>query len=86
MNYFSKNFSTGRQALVKQSSSRVIGGLSSSHVNRQSSIVNNRQATFIVNARQSSIVNACIYRFIIRPRQKWAYGGGPCGGPEVLRS
>jgi len=42
MNYFSKNFSTGRQAVVKPC---------------KSSIVNNRQATFIVNVRQSSIVN-----------------------------
>jgi len=38
MNYFSKNFSTGRQAVVKRSSS---------HVNRQSSIVNACKGRFI---------------------------------------
>jgi hypothetical protein len=71
MNYFSKNFSTGRQAVVKPCNRRPLVKPC------KSSIVNNRQAAFIVKGRQSSIVNACIYRFIIRPGQKWAYGGGP---------
>jgi hypothetical protein len=69
MNYFSKNFSTGRQAVVKPCNRRPLVKPC------KSSIVNNRQAAFIVKGRQSSIVNR--QRMYIWPGQKWAYGGGP---------
>jgi hypothetical protein len=82
MNYFSKNFSTARQALVKPCNRRpLVKPCKSSIVNRQSSIiVKPRLSSKVVN-RQSSIVNACKGRFIYVVVGLWA-----CGPVVGLRS